>query len=217
MNSYNQLYKKKETYYQNDRKDVIPFVPQDIKRTLEFGCGQGNFSESLKQIFGVETWAVEMDEQSVSNAQNKIDKVIHADACEAMSQIPDHYFDCVFFLDILEHLINPYKLLEKVKQKLSSNGKLIASIPNIRYWPVFRKYAWSGDWEYEEEGIMDINHLRFFTRSSIIRMFMSLGYQIDKCIGVRKTRRRSFRRFNLLTFGKLLDCAYPQYIVIAHI
>jgi len=108
---------KKEIYYCNNRKEVIPFVPQGLERTLEFGCGQGLFSELLKTETNVkETWAVEIDEKSEFIAENKIDKVICADALDALPVIPDHYFDCVFFLDVLEHLVLPWKLLNEIKK-----------------------------------------------------------------------------------------------------
>jgi len=217
MKTYNQLYAKQRNYYQNERRDILQFVPKGVKRTLEFGCGQGNFSELLKKTMGVEAWAIEIDEQAACQAQNKIDRVINADAHEGMSQIPDNYFDCIFFLDILEHLLNPHKLLEEVKQKLTPGGKVIVSVPNVRYWSVFRKYVWSGDWEYKEKGVMDITHLRFFTRKSIFKMFTSSGYQIDQCVGINKTSRSSFKCFTFLTFGRFSDCAYPQYAIVAQI
>lgn len=217
MKTYNQLYNKQRNYYQNERLDILQFVPRGIKRTLEFGCGQGNFSELLKKNMGVEAWAIEIDESAAGQAQNKIDRVINADVHEGILQVPDNYFDCIFFLDILEHLLNPYKLLEDVKKKLTPGGKVIVSVPNVRYWSVFRKYIWSGDWEYKEKGVMDITHLRFFTRKSIFKMFISSGYQIDQCVGINKTSRSSFKCFTFLTFGRFSDCAYPQYAIVAHI
>ena len=209
------LFDKKCEYYAGDRADILPFVPEGIKRTLEFGCGQGNFSALIKKRFSVEAWAVELHEESAKLASQMLDRVFCMDAMEAIDKLPDGYFDCIFFLDILEHLENPYVLLEKCKNKLSDKGVIIASIPNIRYYGAFRNYVFHGNWEYKQHGIMDIGHLRFFTYKSIKQMFQSLGYCLPVLKGVHSTSSKSFFILNFLFLNCLWDVRYKHFIAVA--
>lgn len=214
-NYYQSLFEKSNQYYASDREDILPFVPNTIKTSLEFGCGQGSFSALLKQRFGAETWAVELNPVAAEVASQKIDKVIQKDAIEAMSQLPDSYFDGIFFLDVLEHLDNPFLLIEACRQKLSEKGVLIASIPNIRYYSFFKKYVFHGEWEYQQQGIMDIGHIRFFTYKSIQNMCRNLNYYIHTIKGHHPTRSRGYRLLNLIALNRLWDVRYKHFVVVA--
>ena len=47
------IYNKTLTYYENTREDMLKYIPQDIKTTLEIGCGSGRFSALVKERFKV--------------------------------------------------------------------------------------------------------------------------------------------------------------------
>lgn len=214
-NYYEQLVEKSNAYYASDREDILPFVPQPIKTSLEFGCGQGSFSALLKQRFGAYTWAVELNPQAAAVAAQKIDRVIQKDALEAMCDLPDGQFDAIFFLDVLEHLDNPFSLLAACREKLSDRGVIIASIPNVRYYSFFKKYIFHGDWEYQQQGIMDIGHIRFFTCKSIRNICSRLGYSIHTLAGHHPTRSRVFKLMNLVALGRLWDVRYKHFVLVA--
>jgi 2-polyprenyl-3-methyl-5-hydroxy-6-metoxy-1,4-benzoquinol methylase len=198
---------KPRGYYENPRKDMMVFIPDGVKRTLEFGCGTGAFSYELKREFGSETWAVEINQE--------IDRVINKDALEALKDLPDNYFDCVLFFDVLEHLANPYELLLKLKAKLSGNGVIVCSIPNVRYYRVFVSYVFKGDWDYKEHGILDETHLRFFTYKSIMTMFDKLAFEILGIEGIHPTSSRTFKFLNTLLLNALSDVRYKHFAVVA--
>jgi len=141
--------------------------------------------------------------------------VIHGDAVASLVQIPDHYFDCAIFCDIIEHLVDPYSLLLAVKAKLAGNGVVVASIPNVRYYRAFVKFAIHGDWQYEDQGILDKTHVRFFTRKSIIDTFEQLGYTIQVLEGMHATSSRTYRRLNAVLLNRLADMRYLQFAVVA--
>ncbi len=206
---------KPDSYFGRVRDDMLQYIPKQSKKTLEFGCGHGGFSSLIKERLGAETWAVEIDEASAKTAAAKLDKVICADAHQALTQLPDNSFDCIIFFDILEHLVNPYSLLSDVKAKLSPGGVVVASIPNIRYYRAFAEYVFGGDWKYRQHGIMDKTHLRFFTRKSIIRMFDELDFEILTIDGIHPTSSRTYRILNILLAGTLSDVRYKHFAVVA--
>ncbi len=206
---------KPHGYYENPRKDMMVFIPDAITKTLEFGCGTGAFSYELKRKFGVETWAVEISQEIAKKASGVVDRVINKDALEALKDLPDNYFDCVLFFDILEHLANPYELLLKLKAKLSDNGIIVCSIPNVRYYRVLVSYVFKGDWNYKDHGVMDKTHLRFFTYKSILTMFDKLAFEILDIEGMHSTSSRTFKILNTLLLNALSDVRYKHFAVVA--
>lgn len=190
---------------------MLKYVPKDVKKTLEIGCGCGSFSALLKKQYGVESWGIEIEKNAALEAQKKLDKVINADAKEALSGIPENYFDCIILFDVIEHLEDPYSLLCGLKNKLTNTGVIITSIPNVRYWSNFKELVIKGNWDYKEQGILDKTHLRFFTHKSIIKMFNKLDFEILKLEGIHPTSSRTYRLVNLLLLNRLFDVKYKHY------
>ena len=198
-------------YYENIREDMLKYIPEGTKKTLEFGCGCGGFSALVKQKRNVEAWAVEIDKKSAQQAEKKLDKVINSDATNAVDQLPDFYFDCIIFFDILEHLEDPFSLLKAVKRKLSNEGIIVMSLPNIRYYRVFVKFVIHGTWDYKDHGVMDKTHLRFFTYKSIHNTLKKLGFEIITLEGIHLTSSKNFKLINFLLLNSLADCRYKHF------
>ena len=209
------LHAKPPTYYRAERLDMLKYIPAGARTTLDFGCASGGFSHLVKQKLGTEAWGVEIDAAAAQEAARKLDRVIHADALESLDRIPDEYFDCILCLDLLEHLVDPYGLLLAVKRKLTSQGVVVASIPNIRYYRMLVKLVVHGEWRYEDQGILDKTHLRFFTRKSMGDTFTQLGYEVLVLEGMHPTSSRTYRILNTLLFHALDDVKYLQYAVVA--
>jgi SAM-dependent methyltransferase len=74
-------------------------------------------------------------------------------------------FDAIIFADVLEHVPWPVSALRRYLQWLAPGGSVIVSLPNVGLWSV-RFAHLAGKWEYEETGVLDRTHLRFFTRKS---------------------------------------------------
>jgi 2-polyprenyl-3-methyl-5-hydroxy-6-metoxy-1,4-benzoquinol methylase len=206
---------KPPSYYQADRPDMLKYIPQTVKTTLEFGCGFGCFSALLKNKLHTESWAVEINSTAAEEAARHLDKVIHTDANQAVQYLPDGYFDCIIFFDILEHLVDPYSLLLNIRKKLTQNGIVVASIPNIRYYRVLVRLVVHGEWDYKVKGVLDETHLRFFTKKSILKMFDTLGYTVLTIEGIHPTHSRTYRIINALLLNRLSDAGYRQFAVVA--
>lgn len=204
-------------YYISTRPDVEPYIPQNMKRTLDVGCATGAFSKMLKDKKNVaETWGIEMVEECAREAQTRVNKVLTGTFDDVYTQLPDNYFDCVFFNDVLEHMPKPETCLEIIKGKLSQGGLVIASIPNVRYIEVLKELVLKKDWKYTDSGIMDRTHLRFFTRKSMMRMFDECGYNISSIKGINVVGKRSLTNIiNTLFFKKFDDIKYKQYLIVA--
>lgn len=212
--SITDLEHKPDAYYEYDAAPMLKYVPPVVKRVLEFGCANGNFSALVKERFGAECWAVEICQEAARIASGKLDRVICGDAAESLPQLPNHYFDCVVFNDVLEHLVDPFSLLISVKEKLTPNGVVVASIPNVRYWKNLKKLVLHGDWDYGESGVLEKTHLRFFTYKSLMATFAHLKYEVCRMEGLDPTSSRSFRRCNFLFFNRFWDARYMKFACV---
>ena len=206
---------KPKDYYEQTRAEMLEFIPTGSKKILDIGCGKGEFSILLKKQLNAEVWGIEFDDASSLEAQKKIDKVLSGDINKHLSSLPDAYFDCIVFNDVLEHLIDPYYILNEIKNKLTSSGVVVASIPNVRYITNIKKLLIDKQWKYEDAGILDKTHLRFFTKKSIIDMFTSLGYEVIVIEGINPIRTWKFGLLNFLSFGWLADTKFLQFACVA--
>lgn len=215
---------KSAEYFTEARPEMLSFVPTNCRRLLDVGCGTGTFGASLKkQNPQLEVWGVEPFASAATIAADKLDRVVTG-LFEPQTDLPAGSFDCIVFNDVLEHMVAPELALRYAKHLLSAGGTILASIPNVRYLPVLWKLAVCGRWDYEDCGVLDKTHLRFFTRSSMLRMFRDEGYTVKSIDGispyqgipnVRRRLWRAYRIVNAVAFGQLSDMKYLQFAVVA--
>ena len=162
-------------YHSGSRSEVIHMVPSAAKKVLDVGGGDGGFLKALKQSHGCETHLAEYSAQSCEVARANVDKVWEGDF---FSTPITEKFDCLTFLDVLEHTTVPLHWLERARGLLAGNGSIVASIPNVGHWTVIADLL-EGRWDYAPVGIHCITHLRFFTRHSIEAMLDEAGFEVD--------------------------------------
>ena len=208
---------KPNGYYNNARLEMLKYLPLDAKKVLDIGCGNGILAEIIKNNNKAEVWGIELMEEEAVEAKKKLDKVFIGPCEDFIKDLPDGYFDVIYFNDVLEHLVDPYSVLEKMKLKLSEKGIIISSIPNVRFYRTFSKVVFGKDWKYDDFGIMDKTHLRFFTGKSIKRMYEELGFdiQIHEPINVSKSLKPII--FNLFVFFTQMDIRNLQYATVVSI
>lgn len=203
-------------YHARPRREMIPFVPDSVRRVLDIGCGAGAFGAGLKAARpGLEVWGVEPEAEAAARAAGVLDRVITGAAPAALAGLENHRFDCIVMNDIIEHVIDPDDLLTAVRPHLAPGGCLVASMPNVRHHATVADLALRGRWEYTDEGILDRTHLRFYTRSSMVELFRRCGYGVRSITGINRTGSRVFRLFDLLTLGRFRDMGYLQFACVA--
>ncbi len=164
-------------YYEFSRPEVQAMVAPEAGVILDVGCASGRMAGEIKSKLKAEVWGIEPVAEVARRAARILDRVIAAPVEEAIAELPDEYFDCIIFADVLEHLQNPDQVLRDIKAKLKPTGQIVASIPNVRHWSVVKDLL-EGRWEYADAGILDRSHLRFFTRQSVLNLFKRTGFHI---------------------------------------
>lgn len=206
-----------QVYYTDPREEMPGFIPLSCKRILEVGCGEGNFGMLLKEREGVEVWGVELSEPSAAIAGKRLDRVFPGDFYDNYQYLPEKYFDCLVFNDVLEHFTDPDRVLEMCKEILLPGGYIVSSIPNVRYIRNLYEVLIEKDWEYKAGGILDRTHYRFFTQKSIIRMFNRAGYAIESCTGINPTNNFLTRLLGIITFGHMSDVRFLEFATVARL
>jgi 2-polyprenyl-3-methyl-5-hydroxy-6-metoxy-1,4-benzoquinol methylase len=209
---------KKPEYYSQTRPEIRALIPAGTSSLLDVGCGAGSFGQKLKEEHpDWEVSGIELFPDEAAKAAGYYDMVWTGDVHQVLETIRDKRYDVIVFNDLLEHLVDPGKALLQCRELLTEQGKILSSIPNMRFWPALSDLLFQGDWRYRDAGVMDETHLRFFTRKSMVRMFEDSGFDVDSVVGINKTWIFSWRwrLCNLLLGGSLQDCLYPQFAVIA--
>ncbi|MBC7530800.1 MAG: class I SAM-dependent methyltransferase [Oligoflexus sp.] len=199
-------------YYANPRPEMMNLLPNSAQKILDVGCGSGSFARALKnQKPGREIWGIEINEVVGAEARKNVDKVLVGDIGQLMEDLPAKYFDAVYFNDVLEHLADPYTILSRIGQHLKPDAKILVSLPNARHIRNLFNFIVKKDWEYTDHGVLDRTHLRFFTLKSALRMFDSLGLEVESYQGIVSTGKWFMRPLNWLFFGYFEDTLYLQY------
>ena len=211
---------KAPDYFSNIRKDLINLIDANAKdlKILEVGAAYGETLYYLKQN-GIASEAVGVDIfEDVKNKQNykPLDRFIFGDIEKIELPEYNQYFDLILLPDVLEHLFEPKSVLETLKKYLKEDGKIIVSMPNIRYYSALYKIVLKGDFKYEESGIFDYTHVRFYCRKNIQELLETAGYTILKQeSSIKNYQGKSLSKLiNLITFGIFEEFFSTQYFFV---
>jgi GT2 family glycosyltransferase/Flp pilus assembly protein TadD/SAM-dependent methyltransferase len=195
---------KQNRYYGFVREDVLSTVIKHNikpKRILEIGCAAGATGKKFKEKMNPEYYVgVEMVEPAALIASRHLDRVIVADI--ERTDLRDfglsyNNFDLLLVLDVLEHLYDPWDALSVLSQFVKPKGFIMASIPNIQNITVLKNLV-EGKWSYEEAGILDATHLRFFTLEESEKLFKGAGLTIK---GIEHVLNPQIQMDKLTDFG----------------
>jgi len=175
-------YEKDDGYYACERGDILSLLDlRDGIKVLDVGCGHGGAGKLLKTSFKAEVHGIEINKSAADKARLLYDSVINANVEQDGFYFEAGYFDFIICADVLEHLADPWRTLRRLRTYLKNNGVLAASIPNIRNASVIIQLL-DGSFDYQEFGVLDDTHLRFFTYRSSIGLFERSGFKVVNII-----------------------------------
>lgn len=145
---------------------------------LDAGCAGGYLARPLIEDRGCVVDGIELEAESAARAARICRKVFTGslDDSRFLGSL-DGAYDRILFGDVLEHLQAPERTLNAMVDLLAPNGRILVSIPNVAYWSL-RWELLRGRFEYQESGLMDCTHLRFYTYEGAPRMFEKAGLQV---------------------------------------
>lgn len=153
---------------------------------LDVGCASGYLMENLRRTKNCHCVGIEPNPVAAGRASALGFDVITSTAIDALAakRKSGDQFEHIIFGDVLEHMTEPNSVLEQCRSLLSPNGTVIVSLPNIVSLRARMRIA-CGIWRYEEMGICDRTHLRFFTIRTGRELLAEAGYAIfdDRFVG----------------------------------
>src|SRR5205085_11106867 len=104
----------------------------------------------------------------------RLDEVFVLDAGRETPPLAEASLDCLVFGDVLGHQTDPEDLLDRYVRLLSPRGVVLCSLPNVQHHLVLTALL-RGDFQYEPSGLLDAGHLRFFSYTTALKMFLDCG------------------------------------------
>jgi SAM-dependent methyltransferase len=170
-------------YYCEERKDVLPLVPETVGSLLDIGCSRGGFGKALKAGRSCRVVGIEMNRNEGEKARDVLDEVVIGDVLEVK---PGEHFDCVTCLDVLEHFVASERLLERIRNDFlkPEGGYLLLSIPNVGHWSVVEDLL-AGRWDYLPVGLLCTTHMRFFTLKTIYDLLENNDFVVERTESIK--------------------------------
>jgi 2-polyprenyl-3-methyl-5-hydroxy-6-metoxy-1,4-benzoquinol methylase len=203
------------SYFEHERPEVLALIGRPIAMALDIGCGAGHFSAAVKRQTGATVWGIEPTAAAAQEARTRVDELLEGTYEEVESRLPGQAFDAIFFNDVLEHMADPWTVLRRALALLKDDGRVYASIPNVLFADSLLQILRTRDWRYTDAGILDSTHLRFFTRTSILRLFAETGYHVERMVALNALRSWKWRMLDRLSGGYVADFLPMQYGVVA--
>lgn len=162
------------------RMEMIDFMDDDRERSirvLEIGCGCGETLMRIKYLFpNAEVHGVESVPEIAELGAKKTD-IICGNVETMTIPFEKNYFDYIIAADVLETMVLPEKVLGKLKDYLKPEGKMLVSLSNLMNANVIYELL-HGYFTYQDSGILNQSHLRFFTYHEIPGLFARGGFSV---------------------------------------
>lgn len=143
---------------------------------LDLRCGGGPLTGEAKAL-GNKVTAI--DRVASTDVEKSVDRLVIADLDNGLPKEileSDQLFETVVVADVFEHIRHPDQLLQQLHSVTSPDATLLTSFPNFGHWyPRIRVVL--GRFDYDRRGILDRDHVRFFTARSFDRMVRSTGWE----------------------------------------
>jgi len=153
---------------------ILDWMDRPPARVLDLGCSSGLLSQELRALGH---YVVGVDVVTHPEVKERTDEFYEADLDHGLPTGLPTDFDVVICGDVLEHVRKPEALLPELSTVMGARGRVIASIPNFAHWYPRIRTA-TGRFDYDQRGILDHDHVRFFTRRSFRKLCDRSGWQV---------------------------------------
>lgn len=171
---------KPVSYFDGARADLVARLPEStFAAILEIGCGTGATGAlALRERRCGRYCGVELFEGAAAEARRVLSEVVTGDVERLELPWQPGAFDALILSEVLEHLIEPGRLLRRLRPLLRQGGTVLASSPNISHWRVIAELM-RGRFDLADRGVFDRTHMRWFTPRTFAAMFEEAGFVVS--------------------------------------
>lgn len=156
---------------------VLNEIPENSKRILDIGCGNGGIINFLPDSVKVD--GVTFSSAEFRACQQKLNKVYYHNLEQGLPDEIEAGYDVIIASHLLEHIAYPEKLLNDIHKRMRENTIFIVALPNIMHYK-YRFQLLFGKFEYSETGVMDYTHLRWYTFDSAFKLLKKYNFKVIK-------------------------------------
>ena len=174
-------------YHDKLNHDLLASLPADARRVLEIGCGSGALARAYRQRNqSVHYTGVEVVKDAARSATDACNDLVRGDietqlCLDALDQLRrDPGWDLLVLGDVVEHLLDPLRVLSELRARMAVGATCLACIPNIGHVSIIYQLL-RGRWNYTDSGLLDRTHLRFFTQPTMAELFQQAGWTVREC------------------------------------
>jgi 2-polyprenyl-3-methyl-5-hydroxy-6-metoxy-1,4-benzoquinol methylase len=176
QNRQNELYSLKSylprSKTQKDKFEKLAYILNTklkCGKILEVGSGFGLFSSILTNNPNYEVEALEPElPQHFLNKRSNV--VIHKLDYRSFLKMCVKKYDCIIFVDVLEHFDNPHEILSRTKEIMNTNALIVIQLPN--YKSLMARLCTNWSWWMVQD------HKVHFSKKSIIQLLKQCGFSI---------------------------------------
>ncbi len=200
-------------YHALVRHQILELVPEGMSHVLDVGGGIGASAAFLKSTGKVHMASVV--DLVGTLALPEIDHAFGGDLedPDLLARIDRECgpFDVILCLDVLEHLTDPWAVVDRLSGMLVPGGILVASIPNVRNYRLLGPLLFQGRFDLTERGILDRTHLRWFVADTARALLSRGDLHVDNFHKFFEGPRKKL--FNMLTLGLFRDFLTIQFYI----
>jgi 2-polyprenyl-3-methyl-5-hydroxy-6-metoxy-1,4-benzoquinol methylase len=164
-------------YSNKGNMEVLSLVPLGKHVILDIGCGAGDNAKQLIEKGNIVD-GITISDTEKEAVKNIVRNVWVHNAEQGLPGNMSELYDIVILSHVLEHICYPQKLLSDLKRSLSKDGKIIVALPNIMHYQSRLKLI-EGNFDYQEAGVWDYTHFRWYTFKTAKELFKHNGYEIE--------------------------------------
>ncbi|MGH2876081.1 MAG: class I SAM-dependent methyltransferase [Solirubrobacteraceae bacterium] len=199
-------------YYGTLRTDMVPHLPDPLGRVLDVGCAAGLTGTLLRPRNPARLVGIEINPQAAEAARSIYDEVLVGSAEEVLASL-DERFDTILCYDVLEHLVDPWRVLARLAELSEPGARLHVSVPNVRHLSLMVDVMLRGTFNYQADGHRDSTHLRWFTPRDLESAVSSAGFEVrSRSHPALSAPRRALAK---LTGGRSTEFLVVQWQVLA--
>jgi len=180
---FKDYYNRKTLLYRTNsarERRIIQLIPKNVKMVLDIGCGRANLAVALKGR-GYIVSGVDISDKALKETSEFLKDAFCFNVEDDIwpKELLDKKYDMIVASEIIEHLFLPNEFMKKVTGLLEENGKIVVTIPNFLFWKNRLKMSF-GKFKYEEKGLLDFGHIRFFTYETAKELFEYCDLKVEK-------------------------------------
>lgn len=223
---YEEIFKK---YGFSKTQQKILEIVGSQKKILEIGASTGYMTKAFLDndciVDVVETNKI----ASAKISKGVRRKINYSIEDEKINNKLSKNYDFIIMADVLEHLVDPIKALRILYKIAQQQTRLIVSSPNVASWPMRKQLFFKGDFEYQDNGLLDKTHLHFYTVNTLPKTLSENSWKIEKLVGTitRLPFEESLNKIPIFSWilkkfiykslvEKYKNLAFYHFLVVAH-